>query len=84
MNLVVFMGVSDVEAREREAWSARARFGPSPPVVATPHLPRYASLVELCCRRLGHPLEAFRGYRMTLTYPPIPSGFVIHHPLGRV
>lgn len=49
---------------------------------ATPHIPRYGQLVTRTCERLGFPLEEFEGYRITLSYPPIPSIFVMHHPLG--
>ncbi|MCB9913990.1 MAG: hypothetical protein H6828_02435 [Planctomycetes bacterium] len=56
--------------------------GGSPPVVASPLVPRYGRLVDLACERLGHRLADFRGFRMTLTYPPIPAVFVMHHELG--
>lgn len=49
---------------------------------STPHIPRYGHLVTRTCERIGHPLEEFQGYRVTLTYPPIPSILVMHHPLG--
>ena len=49
---------------------------------ATPHISRYGQLVTRTCERIGFPLEQFRGYRVTLSYPPIPSMFVMHHHLG--
>jgi hypothetical protein len=57
--------------------------GGAPPVMASPHIPRYGRLVELACERLGHRLGDFRGFRMTLAYPPVPTVFVMHHQLGR-
>jgi hypothetical protein len=57
--------------------------GGSPPVMASPHVPRYGRLVELACERLGHGLEDFRGFRVMLSYPPMPTVFVMHHALGR-
>ncbi len=64
--------------------TAVQELGSTPPIIASPHVPRYGRLVELACDRLGRGLEEFRGYRMTLSYPPIPSIFVMYHPLGRV
>ncbi len=58
------------------------QIGSAPPIIASPHVPRYATLVEQACERLGHPLVEFRGYRMILSYPPLPTVFVMHHPLG--
>jgi len=56
--------------------------GPTHASVASPHLARFPELAAKTCERMGRPLEEFRGYRMTLSYPPIPTIFVMHHPLG--
>ena len=56
--------------------------GSHPPVVASPLLPDYATLVAAGCRAIGHELDAFRGYRVTLSYPPMPVTLVMYHPLG--
>ncbi|MHC4080246.1 MAG: hypothetical protein ACYS15_07110 [Planctomycetota bacterium] len=53
----------------------------SPPVVATPHSPTYPRLVEKVCDRLGWSLEAFRGYRVVMSYPPIPTVLILRYPL---
>jgi hypothetical protein len=57
--------------------------GHEPPVLASPHIPRYTRLAELACERMGRSLDEFLGYRMTLSSPPIPVVFVMHHPLAR-
>ena len=51
--------------------------------IATPHIARYGEMVELACERMGHRVEDFRTYRISLTYPPIPLTFVAHHALGK-
>ena len=56
--------------------------GSSLPGLATPHIPRYGQLVTRTCEAIGYPLEEFQGFRVTLSYPPIPSMFVMHHHLG--
>lgn len=56
--------------------------GGSPPIMASPHVPRYGRLIDMACDQLGHKLDDFRGFRMTLTYPPVPTIFVMHHQLG--
>ena len=56
--------------------------GPSMPAVSSPHIPRYGKLVHTVCERMGRDLGEFTGYRMTLSYPPIPAIFVMHHKLG--
>lgn len=56
--------------------------GEGPPLVATPHVPRHHEMLSLACDRLGHPIEAFRGYRFTLSYPPIPTRSAFYYPLA--
>lgn len=50
---------------------------------ATPHIQGYGQLVTKTCERIGLPLEEFDGYRVTLTYPPLPSILVMYHLLGK-
>ena len=52
-----------------------------PPVVATPHLPTYPKLVETVCARLDWNLSDFRGYRVVMSYPPIPAVLILRYPL---
>ncbi len=49
--------------------------------LATPHMPRYLELVELACGALELPVESFRKYRVSFTYPPMPTVLCLHHPL---
>jgi hypothetical protein len=52
-----------------------------PPVIVTPLVPRYPELVALVTARLGHGLNEFRGFRVTLKYPPMPATVVLRWPL---
>jgi hypothetical protein len=56
--------------------------GAGPPMVATPHLPRYSDLMQWVFKRLDWPMEDFRGYRLLLRYPPIPSRAVLRYGLA--
>lgn len=49
--------------------------------LASPDLPRYPELVEYVLGRVGKPLSEFRGYRVSLRFPPIPTVLKISHPL---
>ena len=53
----------------------------SPPIVATPHSPTYPRLVQRVCDRLGWNLQEFRGYRVVMSYPPIPTVLILRYPL---
>jgi hypothetical protein len=53
-----------------------------PPVVATPLVPRYGDLVALVMERLGHPAAQYRGFRLTLGHPPMPSTVLLRWPLA--
>lgn len=55
--------------------------GASPPVLASPHAPRQTELLGVAAARLGCDLAEFRGYRLSLTYPPIPTLAIFHYPL---
>ena len=55
--------------------------GAEPPVVATAHFPRYRELIEFTAEKAGWNLSEFRGYRLELRYPPIPSASVMTYPL---
>jgi hypothetical protein len=45
----------------------------SPPDTMVPGLPRYGRMVSYATERLGWPLRDFRGFRLRLRYPPVPS-----------
>jgi hypothetical protein len=47
--------------------------GGRPPVVDTPLLPRYATIVEHVHKLLRFEASEFQGYRYHLRYPPFPS-----------
>jgi len=52
------------------------------PNLNTADVPRYPDLVQQVVRTLGRPLREFRGYRVRLSYPPIPTILKIIHPLA--
>jgi hypothetical protein len=52
-----------------------------PPIVATPHIPRYPKLVQTVCDQLEWDVKEFRGYRFLMAYPPIPTVLVMQYPL---
>ena len=37
--------------------------------------------MERVCERLGWNLEDFRGYRVVMNYPPIPTVLILRYPL---
>jgi len=43
------------------------------PTMATAHLPRYRELLESVFEAVGWKAEEFRGFRVMLRYPPVPS-----------
>lgn len=49
--------------------------------LATPHISEYGKLVELACAAIGQPAEAFRKYRVSFAYPPMPTVLCMSHPL---
>jgi hypothetical protein len=49
--------------------------------VAHPLLPRHAELVATACARAGWRLADFRGHRLTVRFPPIPSVVTLSYPL---
>jgi hypothetical protein len=53
----------------------------SPPVVATPHAPTHPRLVQRVCDRLDWNLAEFRGYRVVMSYRPIPTVPILRYPL---
>ena len=55
--------------------------GEGPPVLATPHFARQGALLDAAARRMGHQLEDFRGYRLSMSYPPIPTLAIFHYRL---
>ena len=57
--------------------------GQSPPVVATPDISQYPLMVNRAFDRLGWNLDEFRGYRLTMRYPPIPTSAVLRYPLPK-
>jgi hypothetical protein len=52
-----------------------------PPVVATPLFDRFGELVSNIIERLGHDIAEFRGWRLQIDYPPMPSTVVLRWPL---
>jgi hypothetical protein len=56
--------------------------GHTPPVVATPLIPALPEMVSSVYERMGWDAREFRGYRLTVRYPAMPSSFVIQHDLA--
>lgn len=56
--------------------------GPVVHGISSPHISSYARLADQTCRALGHELEEFRGYRVVVSYPPMPTIMVLVHPLA--
>ena len=56
--------------------------GANPPQVATPHVPRHREMLDYACERLGQPLAKFRGYRISIQYPPVPTCGAFYYPLA--
>lgn len=54
----------------------------TPPALSTPGFSRYPDVVAHACERMGHEVGAFRAYRVSLRFPPIPSQLVLHYPLA--
>lgn len=57
--------------------------GSGPPDLITPEVPRYREMAEKAAASLGYPLDEFRGYRLRLNYPPIPTLAIIRHGLAK-
>jgi hypothetical protein len=57
--------------------------GSGPPDAVAPEVPRYQTMIERVCERLGHPAAEFAGFRLRLPYPPIPALAVLRHELPR-
>ncbi|MFN7020908.1 MAG: hypothetical protein ACK4WH_06225 [Phycisphaerales bacterium] len=55
--------------------------GESPPDTTSPEMHRFGEMVEAACHASGYPLDEFRGYRLRIKYPPIPSIAILRHPL---
>jgi hypothetical protein len=55
----------------------------TPPVVSSAHIPRYADPVARACAALDRPLAEFRGFRVVVRYPAIPTRLVLSFPLLR-
>ena len=53
-----------------------------PASAATPHVPRYPQMLEVVYDRLGREARDFRGYRLLMPYPPIPSALVLRYGLA--
>lgn len=56
--------------------------GGSPPVVATPLLPRYSEWVHWTFEQLGWDARDFAAVRFVMKYPPIPTLLVLRYPLA--
>ncbi len=55
--------------------------GARPPRLAHPNLARHGELIASACERAGWDLADFRGYRLVIRYPPIPSVIAMSYPL---
>jgi hypothetical protein len=47
--------------------------GAFPPVLASPQIRQHPELIRYACDRLDWNLDEFRGWRLVLRYPPIPT-----------
>ncbi len=54
---------------------------PGLPDLASTDIPRMPELVESVLARLGRPRSEFRGYRLEVRFPPIPTVLKLIHPL---
>jgi hypothetical protein len=45
---------------------------------ATPHMPSYVALLEWVFDRIAEDPEAFRAFRFSMTYPPLPARAVLY------
>ena len=52
--------------------------------LVSPHIPKYSKLIALACSRLGHEPGDFRAFRVSISYPPMPTIMVLYHPLGAI
>ena len=53
----------------------------APPEVSTPHVPRYDRIAARVCAALDRTLEEFRGFRVVVRYPSVPTRVVLSFPL---
>ncbi|MCB9897745.1 MAG: hypothetical protein H6825_07065 [Planctomycetes bacterium] len=56
--------------------------GPGLAALATPEMPRYTELVALALQRGGWDAARFRGYRITMRVPPIPTSLFYYWDLA--
>ena len=54
-----------------------------PAVIASRHVPRYREIVDLALEQMGRQPGEFRGYRLTLSYPPIPAAPLLVYPQSK-
>lgn len=52
-----------------------------PADLTTPELPRLPAMVEMACEKMGFSAKEFRGFRVRLKYPPIPTMLVMRYEL---
>jgi hypothetical protein len=74
--------LSDDESYHLPSLGEVQLLGTNPPQVATPHVPRHREMLSLAAERLGRPLDEFRGYRVTILYPPVPTRGAFYYPLA--
>lgn len=55
--------------------------GAGPPIVLTPELPQYHSMIDAVFHRAGWNPRDFHGFRLQVRYPPIPTAAVFRYPL---
>jgi hypothetical protein len=75
----------NIEELESEALpidTTPRRLGPGSAGTVTPHVPWYPRMIESVVRRLGVSSDEFIGYRVEITYPPIPTGLVVFFDLA--
>ncbi|MGD8450532.1 MAG: hypothetical protein PVJ57_01830 [Phycisphaerae bacterium] len=56
--------------------------GAFPPMTATPDVPRYADMTAYVFERCGWQAADFAGFRLQMTYPPLPAVAVLQWPLA--
>ncbi len=49
--------------------------------VATTHMREYPDLVAMLASKTGYPADEFRGFRIELEYPPVPSDILLCYPM---
>ncbi|QDU85078.1 hypothetical protein Pla163_22030 [Planctomycetes bacterium Pla163] len=64
-------------------WNTKVQSLGRPPSLAAPGFAGYGDVIAHACERMGHGLDGFRAYRVTLRYPPVPSLVTLYYPLAQ-